>query len=189
MSISEVLNVCLACVSMIAMVLAGAYIYITYKNKNLENNKENNEHRTENKTENTTKTKGTSYTKIPVFDFMQFDKIEDNMIVQDGGTKYLMVVECEGVNYDLMSNMEKAAVEAGFVQFLNSLRYTIQIYTQTRTVNIEESITNYRNKLDEIAKDLEYKKRKQAVMIQDGVATRKATGRYKNRNCKITKFV
>ena len=43
---------------------------------------------------------------------MQFDKIEDNMIVQDNGARYLMVVECEGVNYDLMSNMEKAAVEA-----------------------------------------------------------------------------
>ncbi len=51
---------------------------------------------------------------------MQFDKIEDNMIVQDKGPKYLMVIECEGINYDLMSQMEKTAVEAGFVQFLNT---------------------------------------------------------------------
>ena len=113
------------------------------------------------------------FTEIPVFDFMQFDKIEDNMIVQDNETRYLMVIECEGVNYDLMSNMEKTAVEAGFVQFLNSLRHTIQIYTQTRTVNIEESIMNYRAKIEELAKTLETKQRKHTAMIQEGIATQK----------------
>lgn len=169
----DILNIILACLIMIVMGLALVYIYITYKNKNTETNKINGENK-----EEKAKTKGTSYTKIPVFDFIQFDKIEDNMIVQDNGTRYLMVVECEGVNYDLMSGMEKAAVEAGFVQFLNSLRYTIQIYTQTRTVNIEESISNYKQKLDEIAKNLDYKKRKQTAMIQEGIATRKTIRRF-----------
>lgn len=166
MNFSDTLNVILACLIMVVMILAVVYVYMSYKNKNTESNDEN-------KQEGKTKSKGASYTKIPVFDFMQFDKIEDNMIVQDNGTRYLMVVECEGVNYDLMSNMEKTAVEAGFVQFLNSLRYTIQIYTQTRTVNIEESISNYREKLDEIAKNLDYKKRKQTAMIQEGIASQK----------------
>ena len=54
---------------------------------------------------------------------MQFDKIEDNMIIQDNGARYLMVIECEGINYDLMSQIEKTSIEAGFVQFLNTLRY------------------------------------------------------------------
>lgn len=169
MSFSDVLNIILACLIMVVMILALAYVYISYKNKNLDNHKEENQ----NNGKGTPKQKGSSYTKIPVFDFMQFDKIEDNMIVQDNGARYLMVVECEGVNYDLMSSMEKAAVEAGFVQFLNSLRYTIQIYTQTRTVNIEDSISNYKKRLDEIAKNLDYKKRKQTGMIQEGVATQK----------------
>lgn len=97
------------------------------------------------------------YTTKSIFKFMQFDKIEDNMIVQDNGQRYLMVIECEGVNYDLMSNMEKTAVEAGFVQFLNTLRYPIQIYTQTRTVNISESIQNYKNKLAVTKKELDTK--------------------------------
>ena len=88
-----------------------------------------------------------TYTKLSVFDFMQFDKIEDNMIVQDDGNRFLMAIECEGINYDLMSEVEKTSVEAGFVQFLNTLRHPIQIYTQTRTLNIEDSISNYNNKL------------------------------------------
>ena len=82
--------------------------------------------------------------------FMDFDKIEDNMIVQRKGRRYLMVVECQGVNYDLMSNMEKVAVEEGFQQFLNTLRHPIQIYIQTRTINLENSISNYKVKVKEI---------------------------------------
>ena len=99
----------------------------------------------------------TTYTKKSIFKFMQFDKIEDNMIVQDNGQKYLMVIGCEGVNYDLMSQVEKTAVEAGFVQFLNTLRYPIQLYTQTRTVNIGESIQNYKSKLAIEKKELDAK--------------------------------
>lgn len=169
MNLSDVLNIILACLIMVVMVLALIYAYITYKNKQENENKENGN----DVGGNSSKQKGNLYTKIPVFNFMQFDKIEDNMIVQDGGARYLMVVECEGVNYDLMSGMEKAAVEAGFVQFLNSLRYTIQIYTQTRTVNIEESLSNYKAKIEEINKNLEYKKRKHTAMVQEGVATQK----------------
>ena len=168
MSFSDILNVILACLIMLVIGLGIAYFYITFKNKNAEEDGNLNK-----KDKEDAKQNGNSYTKIPVFDFMQFDKIEDNMIVQDNGTRYLMVVECEGVNYDLMSNMEKASVEAGFVQFLNSLRHTIQIYTQTRTVNIEESIMNYRGRIEELSKNLEIKQRKYTAMVQEGIATRK----------------
>ena len=96
---------------------------------------------------NKTKTPGTevvkSYDKQSIFDFMEFDKIDDNMIIQKNGARYLMAIKCQGINYDLMSEMEKISVEEGFMQFLNSLRYPIQIYVQTRTVNLEESIQTY----------------------------------------------
>jgi len=108
----------------------------------------------------------TEYTKKSIFKFMQFDKIEDNMIVQDNGSRYLMVIECEGINYDLMSQMEKTAVEAGFVQFLNTLRYPIQLYTQTRTINIEDSIQNYKNKLEDTKKELTGKQQEYSRMLK-----------------------
>ena len=60
-----------------------------------------------------------------------------------------MVLECQGVNYDLMSSVEKVAVEEGFLQFLNSLRYPIQIYVQSRTVDLTKSLDGYRKKLKE----------------------------------------
>ncbi len=102
-----------------------------------------------------TATKG--YNKQSISKFMEFDKIEDNMIVQKNGNRYLMVIECQGVNYDLMSDMEQTAVEEGFLQFLNSLRYPIQIYVQTRTVNLENSISNYNKRVNEIENELRRK--------------------------------
>lgn len=91
-----------------------------------------------------------TYTKESIFNFMEFDKIEDNMIIQKNGTKCLMIIECQGVNYDLMSEMEKTSVEEGFQEFLNVLRSPIQIYTQTRSVNLESSLTNYRARLKKV---------------------------------------
>ena len=66
------------------------------------------------------------------------------MIIQKNQTRFLMVVECQGVNYDLMSGVEKNSVEEGFVQFLNSLRNPIQIYIQTRSINLENSLETYK---------------------------------------------
>ena len=64
-----------------------------------------------------------------------------------------MVLECQGVNYDLMSEMERTSVEQGFIQFLNTLRTEIQIYVQTRTVNLEDSIASYRERFKDRARD------------------------------------
>lgn len=91
-----------------------------------------------------------TYSKQSIFDFMEFDEIQDNMIVQKSGRRYVMVVECQGINYDLMSEVEKVSVEEGFQQFLNTLRHPIQIYIQTRTVNLGKSLSAYRQKIREI---------------------------------------
>ena len=106
-----------------------------------------------------------SYSTESVFDFMEFDKIEDNMIITKNGVKYILVVECQGVNYDLMSQVEKNSVEEGFIQFLNTLRHPVQIYTQTRTINLEGSIQTYRAKVEEIENELEKEKRKYQQML------------------------
>ena len=108
------------------------------------------------------------YSIESVFDFMEFDKIEDNMIITKNGAKYVMVGDCKGVNYDLMSAVEKNAVEEGFIQFLNTLRHPIQIYTQTRTINLESSIQTYRAKVQEVEEQLEKEKLQYDKMVNSG---------------------
>ena len=90
-----------------------------------------------------------------IMDFMEFDEIVDNMIIRKNKTQYLMVLQCNGVNYDLMSEPEKIGVEEGFVQFLNTLRFPVQLYVQSRTVNLKDIIQDYKNRVDVLATDIE----------------------------------
>ena len=112
-----------------------------------------------------------SYNKQSIFKFMEFDKIDDNMIVQKDGKRFLMVIECQGINYDLMSGLEKNSVEQGFLQFLNTLRYPIQIYVQTRTVNLSSSINTYKEKIDEISKKYATKQMEYNQKVRSGQYT------------------
>ena len=114
------------------------------------NSKEKQEAATPNNKETPKTKKFKEYKTASVMDFMEFDTVVDNMISQKKGNRYVMVVECQGINYDLMSEAEKNSVEEGFIQFLNTLRHPVQIYTQTRTINLDSSIQAYREKVKEI---------------------------------------
>lgn len=142
----SVLTIIAVILVMIIIGLIFLFFYIKKKNEEKEKAKEedSNNSTTENGNSN-----NLTYNAKSIFNFMDFEKIEDNMIIQKKG-KFLMVLECQGVNYDLMSEMERTSVEQGFIEFLNTLRTEIQIYVQTRTVNLEDSISTYRKKFNDI---------------------------------------
>ena len=121
--------------------LIGVWFFIVAKQKKNDGEKsEKNE---------ATPSPNATYNLQSIMDFMEFEKVEDNMIIQKKG-KYLMVLECQGINYDLMSEKEMASVEQGFIEFLNTLKFDIQIYVQTRTVNLESSLREYKLKFRDI---------------------------------------
>ena len=154
---SNMLMVALVFLIFILIALTVVYFLMKMKeNKPLSNEKNNkNETNKEKKILSTSKTQTMS--KESISKFMEFDKVEDNMIIQKGGKRFVMVVECQGINYDLKSEMEKTAVEEGFIQFLNTLRHPIQIYIQTRTVNLNDSIQKYKASVNEIEMELNKK--------------------------------
>lgn len=150
MEITEVLTMLVAILIFIILILIFVYWVMSRNEKSEKKDVKVNKKEDNNKKE----VNNSSYTKLSVFDFMNFDTIEDNMIVQNNGERYVMAIECEGINYDLMSEVEKTAVERGFIEFLNTLRYPIQLYIQTRTINISNSIENYNHKLEGIRQEL-----------------------------------
>lgn len=121
----------------IIFALIGIWIFVVSRDKKKEKETDENAE------------KNGMYNMQSIMDFMEFEKIEDNMIVQKKG-KYLMVLECQGINFDLMSEMEMTAVEQGFIEFLNTLKFEIQLYVQTRTVNLEDSLRDYKLKFRDI---------------------------------------
>lgn len=94
-------------------------------------------------------------TRESIYEFMEFDEIVDNMIVRKNGSQYIMILQCNGVNYDLMSEQEKISVEEGFVQFLNTLRFPIQLYIQSRTLNLREIIEEYKSRIDNLTIEID----------------------------------
>ena len=159
--ISQILGIALAVIFSLLVIMIVVYFVLKIR-LNRRSNKDKEEQikvSSEDETDNEKKSKKeiqkseNIYNKQSIFDFMEFDAVEDNMIVQKESKRYVMIVECQGINYDLMSQMEKVAVEEGFQQFLNTLRHPIQIYIQTRTINLEENINRYKERI----KDLEQK--------------------------------
>ena len=150
-TISQVLMIVLGVAIVVLAILCVIFVILKMR-ENKSKKKQGEEKITDTNNSKKKSTVGTSqiYNKQSILDFMEFDGVQDNMIIQKNGRRYLMVVECQGVNYDLMSNVEKVGVEEGFQQFLNTLRHPIQIYIQTRTINLENSISNYKSRVRDI---------------------------------------
>lgn len=159
--ISNLLTIVLMVMIVILIILVIIYLVLRNKTKQSSKPKQKNDLIASNKpnslNEKAQKINTVVYNKQSIFSFMEFDKIRDNMIVRKNGNKFLMVIECQGVNYDLMSGLEKNSVEQGFIQFLNTLRYPIQIYVQTRTVNLESGILKYKDRVNAIRDRLQRK--------------------------------
>ena len=86
--------------------------------------------------------------------FLAFDEVVDNMILRKNKTEYVMVIHCKGVNYDLLGEDEKLAVESGFTQFLNTLRFPVQLYVQTRSLNLRDSVLQYEERVNAVRDDI-----------------------------------
>lgn len=145
----QTLTTILMVVIIVICVLLVALVVVYFSTKNKKDKKSG-------KAEKIAEEEGKAFPKSKTFavesvmDFMEFDRIEDNMIIQKDGFKYIMVIECQGINYDLMSEVEKNAVEEGFIQFLNTIRHPVQLYVQTRTINLEGSLQGYRARVKQI---------------------------------------
>ena len=85
--------------------------------------------------------------KEDVFKFMEFDDIVDDMISQNGGKRFTIAIKAKGINYDLMSDAEQMAVEEGFITFLNTLKYPIQLYVQAQNIDLKGVIKDYRESI------------------------------------------
>lgn len=100
----------------------------------------------DNQTSSTSKKSSDGVARKDMSEFIKFDKIANDMIYQKKGEKFTMAIECKGINYDLMSEIEQMAVEEGFIKFLNTLKSPIQLYVQTRSVNLAENIKKYKER-------------------------------------------
>lgn len=69
-------------------------------------------------------------------DFVSIRDIKENVIIQESG-QMGMVLLVSSINFALKSLEEQQAILLQFQQFLNTLDFSLQIYIQSRRLNIE----------------------------------------------------
>ncbi len=62
-------------------------------------------------------------------------ELRDNVVIMKDGS-FRAVVACKSINFDLMSDVEREGVEYSYQNFLNSLRFNVQILVRSQKVDI-----------------------------------------------------
>lgn len=109
--------------------------------------------------------------KEDIFKFMEFDRIQDDMIIQQNGEKYTAVIKCKGINYSLMSEVEQLSVEEGFMNFLNTLKFPIQLYVQAQTINLKNNINDYKSNMKTLHEEYDEINGKYNILLNSLEAT------------------
>lgn len=150
MSTVQMLNIVLVVILALILLLGLVAILLIYKIRKKEEPQEKENIQIKDKVENPNLITRTGKAINSIYKFMEFDEVTDNMIIRKNRQQYVMVIQCKGINYDLLSEDEKNAVEAGFVEFLNTLRFPVQLYIQTRTLNLSEILNEYDKRIEDI---------------------------------------
>lgn len=95
-------------------------------------------------------------------EFLDFEDIQifnkDNpmgIIVRNNKTEFIGIVEVFGINYNLLSVEEREILEVSFGKLLNGIDYPIQIYVQSRKLDIDKYENRYEARLGEIKKNID----------------------------------
>ena len=62
-------------------------------------------------------------------------EMRENMIIMNDGS-FRAIVQCQSINFDLMSSREREGIEFSYQNFLNSLYFPIQVLVRSRRVDI-----------------------------------------------------
>mgnify|MGYP001576440817 FL=1 len=86
-------------------------------------------------------------------EFVPVSDVRDGIVLlRDGGLRALLLVS--SVNFALKSEDEQTAILSQFQQFLNTLDFSLQLYVQSRTLDIQPYLTLLRSREPEQTNDL-----------------------------------
>lgn len=78
---------------------------------------------------------------MPTQQFIEIKGVKNGvLLLKNGGLRQILMVS--GVNFDLKSEEEQEAITYAYQNFLNSLKFSIQIFIHSRKINIEGYIEN-----------------------------------------------
>lgn len=88
---------------------------------------------------------------------------DDGSLIVKNDDSYVGVIEVYGVNYNLLSTRERLVLEEVFQTMINGLDYPIQLFIQSRRIDIENYNNIYEKRLEELSENLKQERNKLAL--------------------------
>lgn len=88
---------------------------------------------------------------------------DDGSLIVKNDDSYVGVIEVYGVNYNLLSTRERLVLEEVFQTMINGLDYPMQLFIQSRHIDIENYNNIYEKRLEELSENLKQERNKLAL--------------------------
>lgn len=88
-----------------------------------------------------------SFNRKEVIDYIGFDDVADEMIVADGGKRFIGAIKCQGFCFADAEAEEKLQTIRGYITFFNVLNGPVQYRQSSRDVNLDSLIDSYRKQI------------------------------------------
>ena len=89
-------------------------------------------------------------------------------VIKQPNNRFLGVLEVKGINFNLLSNEEVMILENSYQRLLNGLDFPIQIFVQSKKLDVSNYTNRYKERKEEIIREYENKKRKNELLKEKG---------------------
>ena len=113
--------------------------------------------------------------EIPIREFNVIDDLRDRYVITENKTSFTTGIKCIGLPLDKLTEVETKLIELSHLQFFNMLNWDMQMYIQSRQMNIQSNLEFINETKQVFEKELKKvdEKRKNILRIIEESPTRK----------------
>ncbi len=86
--------------------------------------------------------------------FVKFDDIRDDMIIMDGGRRFVGVIKCQGTDFYSAQEDEQASIASNFMAFAGTIDRPVTYRQYSMAVDMEDTLLMYGDALDRVQQEL-----------------------------------
>lgn len=153
----------------LAAIFIGGVIYIFYKDGRNEKEKglKNKDHK-----DHKDKIDKKDYVVNDSQHLLEFEGIEvlsdDVALLKKNNNTYIGVMEISGINFNLLSDIERISLEDSFAELLNGLDYPLQLFVQSKKIDLENYMNAYKNRISILSNELRVLKEREIRNTGEG---------------------
>lgn len=92
-----------------------------------------------------------SFNRKDIMDYVKIDDVTENMLVSDGGKRFIAAIKCQGFSFADAEIEEKLQTIRGYITFFNVLdNNPIQFRQSARDVNLDSLIQDYKEQMTKL---------------------------------------